>query len=591
MRGVRFLLFFVILLFSMFSMAAESVMDEFLRVRLRSLKQDTEDVKTLREVGFHYLQKGDYDQAIVYGEKLLAMSDENDDEYSEAGIYAHTCLGQAYIMKGDVELAYRHMDRARYMGEKFGKDSVLCSIYNGLGIFALFVQKDYYEATTYMFKGIEVAKRCKYDNLRVILLTNLSAAYYYQSDTTGLKYALESYELSHKLKNPHLICSTSVNVAYFYYIKGDYQNALNYLQEGEFTMLQNNFFEQASIYSLFGNIMHKLGKDEEAMDYYNRTLALDEYGDASAMANAYLGAADIFMSRRQYDEAIRLLEIGINSSYHRTSSIYRADLQKSLSDCYEQMGSPVEALKWYKVFQAETDSLYNAEKERIVEDLRTKYDVERQEQLVRQQRLELIAKEQRMALVLVILFFVILVAVLLYYLYNRKNGLYLAIVKQNQEAIRREVNLQKQILRQETELANLTAKQSQSEKYAASSLTDEKKQDLFLRLESLLRNEKIYCDNMLTKEKVAEMLGTNRTYLSQIINEQTKQTFTQFVNGFRAQEAVRLLSDPNNQTPLKAIVSDLGFNSMTTFYNLFQATTGMTPSQYRNKVQELKNDL
>ena len=49
------------------------------------------------------------------------------------------------------------------------------------------------------------------------------------------------------------------------------------------------------------------------------------------------------------------------------------------------------------------------------------------------------------------------------------------------------------------------------------------------------------------------MLGTNRTYLSQIINEQTKQTFTQFVNGFRTKEAVRLLSDPDNQTPLKAI--------------------------------------
>ena len=65
------------------------------------------------------------------------------------------------------------------------------------------------------------------------------------------------------------------------------------------------------------------------------------------------------------------------------------------------------------------------------------------------------------------------------------------------------------------------------------------------------------------------MLGTNRTYLSQIINEQTKQTFTQFVNGFRTKEAVRSLSDPDNQTPLKAISAELGFNSMTTVYNHF----------------------
>lgn len=62
-----------------------------------------------------------------------------------------------------------------------------------------------------------------------------------------------------------------------------------------------------------------------------------------------------------------------------------------------------------------------------------------------------------------------------------------------------------------------------------------------------MREEKVFTDNLLTKEKVAEMLGTNRTYLSQIINEQTKQTFTQFVNGFRTKEAVRSLSDPDNQ--------------------------------------------
>ena len=41
-----------------------------------------------------------------------------------------------------------------------------------------------------------------------------------------------------------------------------------------------------------------------------------------------------------------------------------------------------------------------------------------------------------------------------------------------------------------------------------------------------------------------------------------------------AKEAVRLLSDPDNQTPLKAISAELGFNSMTTFYSQFQAATG-----------------
>ena len=42
----------------------------------------------------------------------------------------------------------------------------------------------------------------------------------------------------------------------------------------------------------------------------------------------------------------------------------------------------------------------------------------------------------------------------------------------------------------------------QPEKYASSSLTDEKKQDLFLRLETLLWEEKVFIDNLLNNGKV-----------------------------------------------------------------------------------------
>ena len=39
----------------------------------------------------------------------------------------------------------------------------------------------------------------------------------------------------------------------------------------------------------------------------------------------------------------------------------------------------VEALKYHKLYQLETDSLYNAEKERAVGEIRAKYDMEQAE--------------------------------------------------------------------------------------------------------------------------------------------------------------------------------------------------------------------
>ena len=39
--------------------------------------------------------------------------------------------------------------------------------------------------------------------------------------------------------------------------------------------------------------------------------------------------------------------------------------------------------------------------------------------------------------------------------------------------------------------------------------------------------------------------------------------------------------------PLKQISVDVGFSSLSTFYTLFQSTTGMTPARYRSKLKEV----
>lgn len=577
---------------------AQEEINSAIKVQLEYLQGHPQDKEALRKVSFLYLNKADYDQAIFYGRQLFDIG-YDDQDYNRAVIYSHICLGQAHMMKGNVKEAYSHLGQAQLIGESNKNDSALCSVYNGLGLYASNVQKDYYRSLAYFFKGVEAARRCHYDRLYSILLSNIAGIYYLKNDSTGLKYAFECYELGHERKDPYLIYSGSTNTAYMYYLKGEYNTALKYIQEAEFTMVQNDFYDQSNVYNLYGYILHQLNKDEEALAFFQKALDLKEQGNISSVMNAYLGYAGVLMKHHQYEQAVRMLRSGIDLSYQQANAIYRSDLLQALSRCYEEQDMPGEALRVHKLYQLETDSLYNAEKERAVGEIRAKYDMERQENEIKQNRLELLEKENKMQLLIAgsICFFI--AATLLYYLYYRKNKLYLTIVKQNQEAIRQEQQLQNKIDEQSTEIDRQSTllqgylsepekpSLQQPEKYAASSLTDEKKRDLFRRLETLLREEKIFADNLLTKEKVAEMLGTNRTYLSQIINEQTQQTFTQFVNGFRTKEAVRLLSNPDNQIPLKAISAELGFNSMTTFYSQFQAATGMTPTQYRNKVQEL----
>jgi AraC-like DNA-binding protein len=302
----------------------------------------------------------------------------------------------------------------------------------------------------------------------------------------------------------------------------------------------------------------------------------------SSVVYAHLGYARSLMQQGNYHEAIPLLKQGIAISQARTNAVHRNELYETLSICYEKLHQYREALGAYKHFRIENDSLFSEDKERDLNEMQHRYDTERQENLIKQSKLEMIQKEQRLQQLSFILTIIILVLGLLYYLYHRKNKLYLSIVKQNQDAIKRENELSRRISELENQGSNPT-------KYASSSLTDEKSMVLFRQLEHLMRNEKIYRDNELTKDKVSELLGTNRTYLSRIINEQTQMSFTYYVNRFRIEEAIRQLSDPANDIPLKALASELGFNSLSTFYNLFQSAVGMTPAQYRSKVKKIEN--
>ena len=151
------------------------------------------------------------------------------------------------------------------------------------------------------------------------------------------------------------------------------------------------------------------------------------------------------MKDKYYEEAILLLKHGLAISYARANAIHRNALYETLSTCYEQLHQYHNALNYYKVFRLENDSLFNKDKERDLSEMRFKYDTERQENMIKQSKLDVMQKEQRIQQQTFILIIIFIVLGLLYYLYQRKNKLYVSIVKQNQEAIKRETELNRRI--------------------------------------------------------------------------------------------------------------------------------------------------
>ena len=124
------------------------------------------------------------------------------------------------------------------------------------------------------------------------------------------------------------------------------------------------------------------------------------------------------------------------------------------------------------------------------------------------------------------------------------------------------------------------------EKYKNSTLDRENAETYKKKLLYLLEVEKVYLDEEVSLKSLSTKLSISTRNLSQVINEQLNMNFCDMINVYRIEEAKRILSGAGqNDYSIMGIAFQVGFNSKASFYRAFRKHTGMTPSQYREKLK------
>ncbi len=124
----------------------------------------------------------------------------------------------------------------------------------------------------------------------------------------------------------------------------------------------------------------------------------------------------------------------------------------------------------------------------------------------------------------------------------------------------------------------------QSGKYEKSALTPEASSRITRKLRAAMEADHLHRDPNLSLWILARHIGASPNYISQTLNEVIGESFFDFVNGYRINEAKTLLST-TNETVL-TITYDVGFNARSSFYNAFNRVTGETPTSYRKKMSQ-----
>jgi AraC-like DNA-binding protein len=155
-------------------------------------------------------------------------------------------------------------------------------------------------------------------------------------------------------------------------------------------------------------------------------------------------------------------------------------------------------------------------------------------------------------------------------------GIYKYKLAKNKEAIFNFLNNDIAILPTNLQIAEKNITEEYRESITADNL-------YFQKLELLCKEQHIYNDSTLNREKVAEKLGISAGYVSQIINTITGDNFANYINQYRVEAVKEMISNSEYENyNLLTMGLESGFTSKTTFYKAFKKVTGQTPNEYKN---------
>lgn len=107
------------------------------------------------------------------------------------------------------------------------------------------------------------------------------------------------------------------------------------------------------------------------------------------------------------------------------------------------------------------------------------------------------------------------------------------------------------------------------------------------KLKNFLIESELYLNSELTLNELANQLNIPAKELSILINHKLNKHFFDLINEYRIEKAMQILQNPKeSHLTILEILYAVGFNSKSSFNTAFKKHTGLTPTEYRQKLLE-----
>ena len=284
---------------------------------------------------------------------------------------------------------------------------------------------------------------------------------------------------------------------------------------------------------------------------------------------------DHYIATKNYPQALRFGERALSILENGDQFPLLQKNYKGLYTVHKATGNDVQALLFLEKYLYLKDSLDNSQFDQKIQELNLKYEVVEKESKILAQEVQI--KKDRIWLITLVFGLFILAS--LFFFAAWKNASH---KKNIQQLFKKERELEKEVERLMKMLPPPSAGQA-----VADDTEDDSPSFYIQRIHLLMEREKWYLNPDFSREDFARLLGTNRSYLSQAINDTEEGGFRMFINKYRVNAAKSIIweiAKKKSEIPLTKIWELTGFNSNQSFYRVFKSLTNLTPKEYLEQV-------
>ena len=511
-------------------------------------KQTREELDSLRQSFRYFNVEGQYDSIISTARPILMKALDGQDTMTVLLTGAYTA--QAFLTMESMDSVRHYMNLIGPYRKGGKKDPSLQSVlFIVEGLTHLKAELNYSLALESFTEGCKWAEAGNDPDNHIVLLANIAHIFYVRGDRHGLQYAEEAYAISRdQAVEDFPRCQAHLLMAQMLLLADRTQEAAAYLNDARTMIEEHQFISLISICRLlYANMYQSNGDYFQAERNYQEAMRWEKYAEAGTATMIYLDYGDFLRMRGMPGKALEQYKAGLGISYKNNSLEFRRELLSNISDTYQTLGDRASAAEYSYLYKSYVDSISSLQKEQEFNSQLLRYSQIEHEHEIQAKELALLQARRKSSTAIFISVIVVIIALSLYILYIRQRRTNRLLVTQR---------------------------------------------ELFARIEDLMRKDKIYRQKDLSLDRLAEILSTNRTYVSKAINSCASQTFFNYVDMYRIREAVMILSDESEKgnVPFKYIADTVGYNSVQVFYRSFKRETGCSPGQYRDEARHLRKE-